>query len=303
MLKLHTSRIRGILCTLFGGICWGFSGACGQFLFTNYGLDTRWLTAIRMLSAGAILFILGLLQNRGVMKEILHKKRDCLQLILFGLLGLVTSQYTYLNAISYSNAGTATVLQYTGPVLILIYLCIRNSTWPKKREVLAILFALLGTFILATHGNFHQLVLSKQALVWGILSAVGLAFYSLLPVGLIGRYGSVPVTGYGMLIGGITLSVVMQIWKIPVTLDLAAIAAVGAMCVIGTVVAYTFYLQGVGEIGAAKAGMLASIEPVSATVISVVWLKSPFTGMDAVGFLLVLATVFLLAQKQDTESM
>ena len=68
-------------------------------------------------------------------------------------------------AISYSNAGTATVLQHTGPVLILAYLCIRTLKPPKKREVVAIVFALAGTFILATHGNFHEMVLTKQALV------------------------------------------------------------------------------------------------------------------------------------------
>ena len=297
--RTASKTMKGVLCTVLGGLCWGFSGSCGQFLFATYGLDARWLTTVRMLSAGVILVLAGMLKSRPVMKSVWRKKRDVVQLILFAILGLVTSQFTYLMAISYSNAGTATVLQYTGPVLILAYLCIRTLKLPKKREVVAIVFALAGTFILATHGNFHEMVLTKQALVWGIASAVGLALYTLLPVRLISRYGSIVVTGYGMLIGGIAMGLAVRVWEIPVHLDAAGIAAVAAMAVIGTVVAYTLYLQGVGEIGAAKAGMLASVEPVTATAISVLWLHSDFGPMDALGFVLILATVFLLAKKEE----
>ena len=102
-----------------------------------------------------------------------------------------------------------------------------------------------------------------------------------------------------MLIGGIAMGLAVRVWEIPVHLDAAGIAAVAAMAVIGTVVAYTLYLQGVGEIGAAKAGMLASVEPVTATAISVLWLHSDFGPMDALCFVLILATVFLLAKKEE----
>lgn len=290
-------RLHGILCTLLGGTCWGFSGACGQFLFSRYGLDSGWLTAVRMISAGAVLILLGFLRERESMKTIWKSGRDAVRLVLFGVLGLVSSQYTYLTAISLSNAGTATVLQYTNPVLILIYMCLRNRKLPSAKEMAAVLCALLGTFLLATHGNVRQMVLTPQALTWGLLAALGAALYTLLPGTLLKRYGSIPVTGYGMLLGGLVMAAAVRVWDIPVQLDLAGIAAVAAICLVGTVAAYTLYLQGVADIGPARAGMLASSEPVSAMVISVIWLSSPFTGMDAAGFALILVTIFLLAKK------
>ena len=42
---------------LVGGIGWGFSGACGQFLFTQYGMDPLWLSSVRMTGAGIILLV------------------------------------------------------------------------------------------------------------------------------------------------------------------------------------------------------------------------------------------------------
>ena len=50
--RTASKTMKGVLCTVLGGMCWGFSGSCGQFLFATYGLDARWLTTVRMLSAG-----------------------------------------------------------------------------------------------------------------------------------------------------------------------------------------------------------------------------------------------------------
>ena len=55
------------------------------------------------------------------------------------------------------------------------------------------------------------------------------------------------------------------------------------------------YMQSVKLIGGVKAGLYACIEPVAAAVLSAVWLKVPFTGMDLLGFALILSTTVILA--------
>lgn len=109
--------------------------------------------------------------------------------------------------------------------------------------------------------------------------------YTLLPDRIIPKWGSIVVTGYGMLIGGIVLALLVQVWKIPVSLDLKGWLAVGGVAVLGTLVAYTMYLQGVADVGRVHASMLSSIEPVSATLCSVFWLHTSFQLIDLVGFL------------------
>ena len=289
-------NLRGIVCTLTGGICWGFSGACGQYLFQNYTIDAFWLTAMRMLCSGTVLLFFLLLRQPASLKPIWHHKKDVRQLFLFALIGLLSCQVTYLKAIEYTNAGTATVLQYLGPLLIMLYACCKSRRMPSPKEAIAIFLALLGTFLLATHGNIEHLVISTQGLFWGLCAAIGLFFYTLLPTGIIATYGSKVVTGYGMFLGGLCLSLVLRLWAIPIPLDLKGYFALFAIIIIGTLAAFTLYLQGVQDIGAVKASMIASVEPVAATIFSALWLHSTFSLLDFVGFLCIITTVFLLAK-------
>jgi drug/metabolite transporter (DMT)-like permease len=219
-------------------------------------------------------------------------------MVIFALLGLAFSQYTYLASIDHSNAGTATVLQYLGPVLIMGLVCLKNLRLPTWKEAVAVVLAVGGTFLLATHGNPKTMVLSRQGLMWGLLSAVSLALYTLLPAKIIPKWGSMLVTGWAMLLGGIAMALVSKVWTIPVSLDLYGWLAVSGMVVMGTLLAYTMYLQGVADIGGVRASMLASVEPVSATLFSVFWLGTQFMWIDLAGFVCIMATVFLLAKKE-----
>lgn len=290
---------RGVILTLLGGSCWGFSAACGQYLFSNYHIDASWITVVRMLGAGLILLIINFFGQREQFTGIWRDSHDRIQLVIFAVCGLMFSQYSFLTAISHSNAGTAAVLQYLGPVLVMILVCFGGRRLPNGIEILSIILAVLGTFLLATHGNPATMVLSRKGLLWGLLSAVSLAMYTLLPAKLTPRWGSMVVTGFGMLIGGAILACLVRVWSIPVALDGKGWLAVSGMVVMGTIMAYTLYLQGVADIGSVRASMLASVEPVSATILSVIWLHTRFLFMDFIGFACILTTVFLLAKKKE----
>lgn len=64
----------------------------------------------------------------------------------------------------------------------------------------------------------------------------------------------------------------------------------------GTVVGFSLFFQSINDIGAAKAGLMASIETVSATAFAVLWLGTSFVWIDIVGFIFIVATVFVLAK-------
>ncbi|AFM00460.1 putative permease, DMT superfamily [Desulfitobacterium dehalogenans ATCC 51507] len=295
--NIRTKAVRGTIFTLIGGISWGFSGACGQYLFSVKGIDPHWVTVVRMFIAGLILFSLVLFKHRKQMIGLFSNTKDRWTLIAFSLFGLISCQYTYLLAISYTNAGTATVLQYLGPLLIMIFVCGIDRRLPTKTEGIAIVLAVTGTFLLATHGNLSNLVISTQGLFWGLMSALGLMLYTIIPGRIIGRWGSIVVTGCGMLIGGTILLIFIRPWQIPVSLDWQVFWGMLAIIVIGTVVSFTLYLQGVSDIGPVKASMIASVEPVSAALFSAFWLNTAFVWLDIIGFALIITTVILLTRK------
>ena len=295
-----SQSVRGLIFALIGGICWGFSAACGQFLFVYYDLSPLWLSCVRLTFAGILLLMAALVVRswRKAMYDLLHNRRDTIRLILFAFLGLTACQISYLLAIKYSNAATATVLQYIGPVLIVIYVCFRCQHMPRARELMAVASVIIGTFLLATHGNPATMVLSMQGLVWGLLAAVSVAAYTLLPMGLMGRYGSIPVAALAFLLGGLACTVAFRPWNIDVSLDVAGWLAVFAMITIGSAIGFAFYLQGVSDVGASKASLIASVEAVSATIFAVVWLHTAFSWIDIVGFCFIMATVFLLMERK-----
>ena len=289
----------GILATILGGVLWGFSGTCGQYLFMNYDIDALCLTTIRMIAAGIILIMIGIIRQRKQMLGILQNPKDTGRLVLFSVAGLMLCQLSYMKAISYSNSGTATILQYISPVLILLVSCIMAKRMPKPKETIAICLAFAGTFILATHGNPYTMVLTKQGLSWGLFSAVTVVLYTMLPTRIMRKWGSIAVTGYGMLIGGVVLALVGKVWTMPFTIDTKGILALAAIILLGTVVAFTIYLHGVTLVGPVKGSMLSSTEPLAATICMVVWLHSGFQWVDAIGFACILSTIFILSYKKS----
>lgn len=285
--------VRGAVLTIIGGTLWGFSGTCGQFLMQTKGLTSNWLVPIRLLTAGLLLLLICYLKEG---KKIFNVwKKDALGILIFGSVGMSMCQYTYFTAIGASNAGTATVLQYIGPVLILIYISLRNMQLPRWNELVAIGLAVLGTFLLATHGDPKSMVLSEQALFWGLLSAVALAVYTVQPGKMLKEYGSAVVTAWGMLIGGILLCTIFRPWSIAVTVDTTVLMGMAVVVIVGTVIAFACYMEGIRLVGPKKGSLYASVEPVSATVFSVLWMHVSFGMMDFLGFLCIISTIYLLA--------
>lgn len=294
--------LRGMSIALIGGIFWGLAGVFGQYLFEYKGLNARWLVSIRLILAGLLLLATVIVKQKKDMWRIWTDKKDVGVLILFAIFGMAGCQLTYYSAVELSNAGTATVLQYTAPAIIMLYLAVRKKQMPRPLEIGALFFALFGTFILATHGNVHSLAISREALVWGLASAFMMAAYNLIPGKLMKKYGTFCVIGWGMLLGGIFLSAFTKPWHVMGTWDWQAVGAMAIVVVVGTVLSFSFYMEGVRMIGAAKASLFASIEPVTATIATVVMMHAVFTGMDFAGFLFILAAVLMLSVKPKKKS-
>ena len=248
--------------------------------------------------------LLNTLKNKKKIFDVWHGKNNCVRMAAFTVFGLILCQYSYFTAIEHSNAGTATVLQYLSPAMILIFMCLKNKKAPVPTEVIAIILAVGGTFMIATGGNFSSFSVTPTALIWGLLSAVFLVCYSLIPVRLLKISDTPTVLGWGMLIGGTVISFIFKPWEIMPVISLPLIGAVSGIVILGTVLAYTFYLEGIHLIGATKASIISSIEPVAATVISALWLGTDFSGADIIGFVMIISTVFIISlfnKKSDAQ--
>ena len=285
----------GMLSTFVGGTLWGINGVMGNYLFLNKNVTTPWLIPYRLILAGFLL--LGYLYYKKGSKifDILKNPKDLLQIILFGLIGMLGTQYTYFSAIQFSNAAIATVLTYFGPTLVLIYMCLREKRKPLKYEIVSICLSSFGVFLLATHGDITSLQISFKALVWGILSALSVVFYTVQPESLLKKYGASIVVAWGMMIGGIFITFVTKPWNISVTFDFVTFLVLMLIIVFGTIIAFILYLTGVNIIGPTKASIIACIEPVAATICAILFLGVSFGFLDLIGFICIISTIFIVA--------
>ena len=253
---------------------------------------------MRLLAGGILLTVPALLRHRDSVLGILRDPKDLLRLICYGICGLLLCQYAYMTAISWSNAATTTVLQNLGLLIVMGYTCLRGRRLPSRREGLALVLALAGVYLLATGGDPRHMALSPKGLFWGLAAAVAVVGYVMLPRGLMTRWGRAPITAMGMLIGGIAVNLAARSWTLYVPIPGRAWLAIGAIVVLGTVVSFTLFMRGLQDVGAVKSSMLASTEPVSATVFSAVWLGTTFSAPDLIGFACIIATIFLLAKSE-----
>lgn len=302
-MKQKTKTATGILLAFAGGVFWGISGNCGDLL-TKASLSSSWITSWRMILSGLLLLIPHFCLNKGESFALFREKKSLLRLIAYAYLGLAFSMFTYVEAMRYTDAGTVTVLQYVGPVMVLAVVCLKEKRLPCLREWLASLLALAGVFLIATGGDIRSMRLSPLGIFWGLMSAVGLVFYTLLPVGT-DRRQLFGLLGFGLLLGGLTMLIGTGSWKLAVTVDRNVVLGLGGMILLGTVIAYAAYNAGVSLAGSVRASIVATVEPFSAIFFSALWFGTEFGLPEILAACLMCIAVILLSlenKKGKTEN-
>ena len=295
------SLIKGMAYSAVGAAGWGFSGVCSQFLFSHYALDSAWLTAVRMLLGGAVLLAFAAFSGPRRIFSVFRSRTDVLWLLAYAFPGLLLCQFTYLAAIEHSNSATATVLQSLNVVMMALLMSARRRQRPGARQITALVCALSGTFLVATHGRPGEMVISPAGLAFGLVSALGVVTYTLFSRPLTAKYGSALVTGWGLLIGGVAPGISERVQVLPEGLDARAFALIAVVVLIGTAGGFSVFLQGIRYIGPERATLVGCLEPATAAVLSALWLGTSFGAAELAGFALIIATVFLSAKSPNNE--
>lgn len=287
--------ILGTIITLLGGSFWGLSGVCGQYLLEVHNISPSFIVPYRLLISGLIMLVFFLVKDFKKSTEVWKSKKLSLELLFYSLFGIMICQYTFFVTIDYSNAATATVLQYLAPVVIMVLVCLKNKKPPQIWELLAIICAMLGVFFIATHGRINTLAISKNALVVGLLSMITVVVYNLAAKNLLKLYSATLILAWAMTIGGIVLSLALKPWNYDVNITKEVFIAFFGVIFFGTICAFSMYMTGVKMIGPVKASLYASVEPVIATVLTGLFLNTKFHFYDIVGFVFIISTVFILS--------
>ena len=295
----NSLRLKGLFLVTSGALLWGVSGTVAQYLFQDENFTPEWLVVMRMLLSGILLLIIGVIKGDKNIFGIWKRKENAIRLILFGLLGMLGVQYTYFAAINHGNAATATILQYLSPIIITLYLCLSNKKMITMKQFLCVALAMIGTFLIITKGNINSLSISKAALFWGIASAFASALYTLQPIKLIREYGATCTVGWGMLIGGVAFSFIYSPFNCTGNWSVKSVLAVAFVVIFGTLIAFSSYLASLKYIEAYEASILGSLEPLSAALLSIMFLDVKFSAIQWIGSLMIISTISILSIMKD----
>ena len=295
-------EIIGIILTLLGATLWGVSGTSVQFIGNFRNMNLEWLLTMRLITAGLLTILYGWIRQGNAIFNVFRNWRDTLGLVIFGVFGMALCQYTYFRSIVIAGAGIATVLQYLAPSMIIIYLLVRYGKRPSTGEIVSVILALVGTICLMGNNGFSFESFRSDVLFWGLLSAVGVAVYSVSPVRLLATYGTIPIVGFGMLLSGLVAAALFQQPHSYATWDVWTVVGCFNVVFLGTIVSFNAYLEGVKRIGAVPGSILSSIEPISAAFFGWALLGNQFNWIGILGMAMIIATVIIIALEKRGQS-
>lgn len=295
-------EIIGIILTLLGATLWGVSGTSVQFVGNFRNMNLEWLLTMRLITAGLLTVLYGWIRQGNAIFNVFRNWQDTLGLVIFGVFGMALCQYTYFRSIVIAGAGIATVLQYLAPSMIIIYLLMRYGKRPSTGEIISVILALAGTICLMGNNGFSFESFRSDVLFWGLLSAVGVAVYSVSPVRLLATYGTIPIVGFGMLLSGLVAAVLFQQPHSYATWDVWTVVGCFNVVFLGTIVSFNAYLEGVKRIGAVSGSILSSIEPISAAFFGWALLGNQFNWVGILGMAMIIATVIIIALEKRGQS-
>ena len=285
----------GMGLAIMGALFWGLSGTSVQFLESAKHLNVEWLLEVRLLVAGILTIMIAYMQDGKRIFDIFKNAKDFGKLLIFGILGIALAQYTYFRAIAISGVGVATVLQYVAPTMIIIYLFLRYFKKPSIPELFCIVLAMVGTVCIVMQEGLDISAINGEALFWGLVSAASICVYTLQPIELLKKYGTTSIVGFAMFICGILSFAVFQKVESEAIWDGMTWLGLFTIIILGTVVSFNAYIEGVRRIGAVQGSILSSLEPISAAIFGWALLGNGFTLVGIFGMFCIIATVFIIA--------
>lgn len=267
----------------------------------NAGLDPMHLTELR--NAGAMIVLVGYVAIRNPRRLRVHT-RELPFLIAYGVIAFTLVQFLYFLTISRLPVGIGSLLGFLAPVVVALWMRFGRHQGVGDRIWIAIALTLAGLAMVAQ--VWSGLTLDALGVIAGLLLAVALAAYWLLGESGQQHRDAVSLTMWGFIFATITWSIVAPWWTFPwsdllittqpllgdgLAVPVWVIMVWGVL--LGTIAPFLLVLGSLRRIGAQRAGIVGTTEPLWAGIIALALLGETFTAVQGIGGVVVLAGVIV----------
>ena len=286
-MDLKGGRILGALAVAAAASLWGTLGYFAKILYAQ-GVSFESLVAVRA-SVGWIAVLGFVLLRRGV-RGLRVARRDLVFLVPAGAVGIGVFYLLYFYTVRESTVGTAAILLYSAPafVVILAWLFLREPLGAPK--VLALVLSGCEIFLVVGAYDPTNLEVSPTVLLTGLLSGLTYGLYAIFGRPVAGHLSPAVVLSYALAFASLLLvPTALPTLDTLAGLPAGSYALLFVLSVVHTTLAFALYTFGIRHLGAGRAVIVATVEPVVAGAMGIVLLNEGLTVLKALGALLVLA--------------
>jgi drug/metabolite transporter, DME family len=286
-LDLTRDQILGVLAVVAAASIWGTLGLFAKILYAQ-GVSFESLVAVRA-SVGWVA-VMAFVLATGKAKRLRVSGRDLALLAPQGLIGIGLFYLLYFYTVGESTVGTAAILLYSSPAFVVVLARLFLQEALNAAKVLALFLTAGGIFLVAGAYDPTNLEVTPAVLLTGLLSGLTYGLYSIFGRPVTGHLNPSVILSYALFFGGLLLFAC----AIP-TLDTLAGLPMGSyalllmLAVVHTTLGFALYTFGLARLGAGRAAILATVEPVVAGVLGTALLGEALTIPKAAGALLVIS--------------
>lgn len=277
---------------------WGTIGIYGKYL-SAAGFSALQVTSIRAFISALSIFLFLLVRDRGLLKiEI----RDFPYFIGTGIISIVFFNWCYFIAIDKTSLSIAAILLYTAPAFVMVFSAILFKEKMNRRKVMALVLTFIGCILVTafTGGTSHGI--SASGILAGLGSGLGYALYSIFGRYALRKYDSYTVTLYTFVFASAFLLPTSNVGGMAPLFQNKTVWIYAAMLgIFATILPFVLYTKGLSQLETSKASIIATLEPVVATIIGIGFYQEQVSIFKIIGVLLVIFAVSLLVEKDDVE--
>lgn len=279
------------LCIILAAVCWGTIGVFFNQLLAQ-GLSRLEIVALRV---GIALFFLVLYLLWKDKQLLWIDWRDSWIFIGTGLCSLLFFNYCYFTAIELTTLSVAAVLLYTSPIIVMLLSVMLFHEQLTMKKIVVVLMTFTGCIMVTGMLSGGQQRITTVGILFGLGSGLGYALYSIFGTYGLRKYHSMTVTVYTF--GFAMLGVIPLCGGGAVFLQLGnsqtLIYALG-LGIVACLFPYLLYTKGLTGVKASQAAVLATLEPVVATMISVAVYHEILSLEKVSGMALIVAAIIIL---------
>ena len=285
---------------LLAGCFWGSMGIFVRRL-TDYGFSSIQIVAIRVTLAALIFCMLLLIKDPSGFRI---SVKDIPLFLGLGFGSILFFTVCYFTAITMMPLSTAAILLYTSPIWIMLMSVLFFREKLTGRKLLALALAFAGCVLVSGVSGEGM---TLPGLLVGLGSGIGYGLYSILGTVALRRYSPYTVTTYTFAFAALGSWLICRpaemLAKFAAAPDLPGLVFFCFLTALVTaVIPFLAYTLGLRTVEASRAGILATVEPLVATLIGVAVFSEPLTLLSGLGMLLILAAVVLLNGKTESEN-